>query len=122
LRIQASGGSRKAEADLRGIPAGPCEHVAKIWRPGLGLAISRELATLLNGEVKLTSVPGQGSTFTLYLTLRFSVVASQPPIPAAYSTRAHDVVVSPIFREEHIEDDRGGVTSGEPLVLIIENE
>ncbi|HVV28554.1 MAG TPA: HAMP domain-containing protein, partial [Rhizomicrobium sp.] len=91
---------------------------------GLGLAISRELANLLGGEIHLHSMPGEGSTFTVYLPLRYAGVASRVQTGASETARAtEDRKVAVLERAvELIPDDRASLEPGEPILLIVEDD
>ena len=95
---------------------------------GLGLAISRELAGLLGGEIQLRSTPGVGSTFTLYLPIRYAgpTVVGRALTEASESsggmTTRFSVVRQPERPVEIVLDDRDDVQPGDPTILIVEDD
>ncbi len=136
-------GEAKQEAIFQAFHQEDGSTSRKYGGTGLGLTISKELARLLGGEIKLASAKNIGSAFTLYLPLRRDGVADADNktgyisdnkaqgssqavgagLPASeYSSIAGKESISAPPMETFIADDRGTVHEGEKSILIIEDD
>src|SRR6185436_17206649 len=93
---------------------------------GLGLAISRELSNLLGGEIHLRSAPNVGSTFTLYLPLKYvgpTLAPRSVSSPSAQTMMQIPTIhLTPERPIEQIPDDRLEIQPSDSILLIVEDD
>ncbi len=104
---------------------------------GLGLSISRELAHALGGEIHLQSEEGKGTTFTLYLPLKFDhanlisqdkkvevrkALAVNKPMPLRMEEPLKKDDNTLLSMPQATNDDRHAISENDKVILIIEDD
>lgn len=93
----------------------------KFGGTGLGLSICKELSRLLGGHISITSTPGEGSNFTLWVPVDATVSNIIP---------AHTQLISPVANNEFISenipeaipDSRNDLKPDDHVILIVEDD
>jgi signal transduction histidine kinase/DNA-binding response OmpR family regulator len=114
----------------KGIEAEDLEHIFerfyqvndnfenKSFGTGIGLSIVHELVHLLNGEVKVRSIPGKGTQFTIRMPV---VTQAEPVNPGFFRQKINRTASNFVPPDDFSEEENAPADDGKPEVLIVED-